>query len=45
MYVRYVVNGSGVVIEKFIPSYYKAKNFINKLENSKKCTLLSYRKP
>lgn len=45
MIVRFRVNATGVVVEKFIPSYYQAEKFVHKLEHSKKCTLLSYGKP
>lgn len=45
MIVRFMVNATGAVVEKFIPSYYIAEKFVRKLRYSKKCTLLSYGKP
>lgn len=42
MIVRFLVKSTGVSVEKFIPSYYKAMKFINKLRHSKDCVLLSY---
>lgn len=45
MLVRFMINETRGVVEKFIPSYYLAENFVRKLRHSKKCTLLSYSKP
>jgi len=42
MLVTFLVNASGVVVEKTFTSQYKARVFINKLKYSKKLTLLSY---
>ena len=44
MIIRYMVNASGVVVEKIIYSYYQAEKLVRKLKYSKKCTLLSYGK-
>lgn len=44
MLIKYMVNESGTMVEKFIPSYFKAEKLIRKLEHSKRCTLLSYGK-
>ena len=45
MYVRFLVLETGVIVERYIESYYEARKFINKLEHSKKLSLLAFWKP
>lgn len=44
MFIKYMINATGVVVEKTIHSVYEAEKFLQKLKYSKKCTLLSYGK-
>ena len=45
MFVKFMVNESGVVVERFIESYFEANKFIQKLKRSKKLSLIAYWKP
>lgn len=40
--VTFMVNCTGVVVEKIFDSYDMCRKFVNKLRHSKKCTLLSH---
>lgn len=44
MYITFQIVESGEIIEKLIPSYFKAMKFLNKLKHSKRLVLLAYGK-
>lgn len=44
MRIHFMVNATGKIVEKIIPSYYEAQKFLNRLKYSKKCTLIAYGK-
>lgn len=40
--VRFIVVATGAVVNKHFDSYYRCRNFVNKLRHSSKCRLVSY---
>lgn len=40
--VTFIVVDSGVTVHKRFDSYYRCRNFVNKLRYSQKCRLVSY---
>lgn len=40
--VRFIVVATGAVVDKYFDSYYRCRNFVNKLRHSSKCRLVSY---
>lgn len=40
--VTFLVNTTGEKVVKSFNSEYNARNFVNKLKHSRKCTLISY---
>jgi len=40
--VRFIINATGVKLTKSFESPYNARQFVNKLKHSKRCTLVSY---
>lgn len=40
--VRFIVVATGAVVDKRFDSYYRCRNFVNKLRHSSKCRLVSY---
>ena len=40
--VRFIINATGVRLTKSFESPYNARQFVNKLKHSRRCTLVSY---
>lgn len=40
--VRFIINATGVKLTKSFESPYNARQFVNKLKHSKRCTLVSH---
>ena len=40
--VSFIINATGVKLTKSFESPYNARQFVNKLKHSKRCTLVSY---